>query len=68
MIIKGHNYPRDMLTTLDHLSYQTHRLTCLGDAQITENIMEKSLDLLTAIMNYYTQCLVANRNGLLGKK
>ena len=60
------NYPKDLSTTLDSVSYQAERLTRVGDSQMNESILEKSVDLLTSILNYYTTCLKVFGRGLLG--
>lgn len=56
-----------MLANLDSISYQANRLTYLRGSERTENVTEKSMDLLTAIMRYYSACLTVCNQGLISK-
>jgi hypothetical protein len=39
----------------------------IRDTEITEAILEKSMELLTAIVKFYTACLNVFSHGLLGE-
>ena len=56
-----------MASNLKSISYQARRVTSLQQSSQTENVMEKSIDLLTAIVNYYSSCLVVFNQGLIGE-
>lgn len=60
------NYPKDLSATLDSVSYQAERLARVGDSKMNDRILGKSIDLLASILNYYTNCLKAFGDGLLG--
>lgn len=60
------NCPADMASNLKSISYQARRLTSLRGSNRTEHITEKSMDLLTAIVKYYTACLMVFNHGLIG--
>jgi hypothetical protein len=55
-----------MESNLKSISYQAKRLTSLRGSNRTEHITEKSMDLLTAIVKYYTACLIVFNHGLIG--
>ena len=57
-----------MASNLKSISYQARRLTSLRGSYRTEHITEKSMDLLTAIVKYYSACLVVFNHGLIGMK
>jgi hypothetical protein len=56
-----------MASNLNSISYQARRVTSLQQSSQTESVMEKSIDLLTAIVNYYSACLVVFNHGLIGE-
>lgn len=60
------SYPKDLSTTLYSVSYHAERLSRVANSEIDETILEKSLDLLTSVLNYYTLCLKVLGHGLLG--
>jgi hypothetical protein len=59
--------PNDVLKTLDSISYQASRLVDLEDSPLTEGLKERSTELLTAILNYYSVCLTIVDTPPLGK-
>lgn len=61
------NCPKDLLSALNSISYQADRLMNIRDTEITEAILEKSLELLTVIVKFYSVCLEAFSHGLLGE-
>jgi hypothetical protein len=64
----AYNCPKDMATNLKLISYQSRRVNSLQSSSRTESITEKSMDLLTAIVKYYSACLQVFRRGFVGKK
>ena len=64
--MEARSVPQDMQSTLDSISYQANRIAGLKDSEKTDNVREKSVDLLAAIMRYYSTCLEACHDGLLG--
>jgi hypothetical protein len=61
------NCPKELLAALNSISYQADRLMNIRDTEITEAILEKSMELLTAIVKFYSSCLEAFSHGLLGE-
>lgn len=57
--------PKDFLATLDSISYQASRLSKVGRSTMSESILEKSVDLMASIVNYYTAGMEILREGLL---
>ena len=60
------NVPKDLSSNLDRVSYQASRLANLRGSEQSESLTEKSLDLLTSIVKYYSVCLIVFDQGLLG--
>jgi hypothetical protein len=52
---------------LDSISYQSDRLTNIRNSDMTESLIEKSLDMLSAIVNFYSVCLGVLRKDVIGK-
>jgi len=59
--------PKEVLSILDSISYQSDRLTNIRSSDMTEILLEKSLDMLSAILNFYSVCLGVLRKGKANK-
>ena len=51
---------------LESISFQADRLLNIRDTDITEAVLETSINLLSAIVEFYTACLDLLGSGLLG--
>ena len=56
----------DLLTILERVSYQANRIASIGASEMTDAVLEKSIDLMTAIVRIFTVCLRFLRHGTVG--
>jgi hypothetical protein len=59
--------PKEVLSILDSISYQSDRLTNIRSSDMTEILITKLLNILSAIVNFYSVCLGVLRKDVMGK-
>ena len=59
-------YPKELSRTLSSICYQAERLARVGYSEMNEVVLEKSVDLLAAMVVYYTACLKIFSRGSFG--
>ena len=65
-MITAKTYPEELSKTLSSIYYQAERLARIGTSEMNEVVLEKSVDLLAAIVGYYTACLKIFSRGSFG--